>query len=283
MPQTRDIALEQLAAAGDALSVTETRVDAAHTIGDALASLPPLAEMPVAEAITELVRVEGAIQLQSQAEQLAARLRERQQELDRRESQLNARLAEFEKEVRDARLWLAQRDEKLSEREERLAASVGNGAPSGPPDVPPTNMFSGAAELDTDLPNSVRNAHRAFPPATDEWRGSLTRQSEELDRRRVALEKFQKKVSQMHREALQLRLAADEAQAELRVALGADRAEEAMAAARERLERHYQNELTELTHQRQELQQMKFDLASEHDRLAERCQELKMLARDLRS
>lgn len=55
--------------------------------------------------------------LQRQAEELAARLRARQQELDGREAALNARQAELDNEVRSARIWLDERRHELTERE----------------------------------------------------------------------------------------------------------------------------------------------------------------------
>ena len=122
MPQVRDIALNELTEGGNSLGVAATRVDAAHSLGDSLTRLPPLAEMPFEQAITDLVRVEGAVQLQLQADQLAAHLDRRRQELELREAQLNARQAGFEQELREARLWLVQRNDELNEREARLDA-----------------------------------------------------------------------------------------------------------------------------------------------------------------
>lgn len=136
MPQTRDTAPQQPAANGGAPPVTETRVDAAHSIGDAisaplladltLAEMPladiPLADIAVEQAISEFVRVEGSVQVRAQADQLGVHLRERQRQLEHRESQVNARVAAFEQEIRDARAWLARRNEELNERESRLEA-----------------------------------------------------------------------------------------------------------------------------------------------------------------
>ena len=48
MPQTRDTAPQQPAANGSTPPVTETRVDAAHSIGDAV-SAPLLADLSLAE------------------------------------------------------------------------------------------------------------------------------------------------------------------------------------------------------------------------------------------
>lgn len=273
MPQTRDIALEQLTSAGNVLPIAGTRIDAAHSLGDALAGERPLAELPVAEAIAELVRVEGAVQLQTQADQLAVQLRQRQHELDRREAQLNARWAEFEKEVRDARFWLSERNDALNEREARAeegsgfrvqgsgcegrssddaetgsTPSVGNPAPSGPCGVPPR-----VASAET---NAVGNAPEDTwsPAAGNEQEAALIQKKVELDRRQAELEKFQEKVSQMHREALQLRLAADESLADLRAALGDEPADEAVALGRQRLAQSFQDEAAELTRLRNELE-----------------------------
>lgn len=284
MPQIRDIALEQLTSAGDALAVTETRVDPAHSIGDALARAPALAEMPVAEAITDLVRVEGAVQLQSQADQLAAHLRQRQQELDRREAQLNSRLADFDKEVREARLWLAERNDELNEREARCEGSGDHAAHGarvqGSVSIPqPTAGFA-----DTTTPGSLaegvgyRAPHNRTTSA--EWaeqKVALLAKSEELDRRRAELELFREKVSQMHREALELRLAAEQVQAELRASLGAERADEAVALARQLLTRYFHDEQAELIRKREELEWLKLDLAAEHDRLERLYEQLKEL------
>ncbi|MGH7136335.1 MAG: hypothetical protein ACREHD_11385 [Pirellulales bacterium] len=297
MPQIRDIALEQLTA-GDALvGVTETRVDPAHSIGDALVRPPALAEMPVAEAITDLVRVEGAVQLQSQADQLAAHLRQRQQELDRREAQLNSRLADFDKEVREARLWLAERNDELNEREAKCEGS-GDHAAHGA-------RVQGSVSTVDDRTPSVGNALRGVPQptagfadtatpghlaegvgyraphnrtASAEWaeqKVALSQKSEELDRRRGELELFREKVSQMHREALELRLAAEQVQAELHASLGAERADDAVALARQRLARYFDDEQAELTRKREELEWLKLDLAAEHDRLERLYEQLK--------
>ena len=371
MPQTRDIALEELTASGDALFVAGTRVDAAHSLGDALIALPPLAQMPVDQAIADLVRADGAVQLQSQADQLAAHLRQRQQELDRREAQLNARLAGFEQEVRDARLWLAQRNDELNEREARLEAreKAGGGAEEGSaseegsgfrvqkgsgtqrvPGVqgsglgvqegsgfstdegepllaagetePPADSGENARRLDPPHGTSLGNAHYGAPRPTDlsatltsrnategvayrraevgpeitepqdnwtsttdhgiaaEWeerKQAIVRQSDELDRRRVAFEEFRDKVSQMHREALELRLAAEEVQAQLRASLGLEAASTAIEAARARLAGYFRDEVAELTRRRDELEWLAGDLAEEHDRLESRCEEMKKL------
>jgi hypothetical protein len=58
-----------------------------------------------------------ALQLRTQAAQLADHLSTRQRELDRREAELNARAAKLEEDMRSARLWLIQRRAELDDRE----------------------------------------------------------------------------------------------------------------------------------------------------------------------
>jgi hypothetical protein len=280
MPQTRDIALEELAEAGDALSITATRVDSAHSIGDALASLPPIREMPVDLAINDLVRVEGAVQLQAQAEQLAAHLKQRQEEIDSREGQLRTRLAEFEQEVREARLWLAQRDAELNDREKQLnererelpatAKSTSTSRPAA--DRPPVRASAEASEKHR--PDLAPHASWVAESQWEDRKKALSRQSEELDRRRAALEKFRDEIATTHHEALEMRLAGEELQAQLRASLGVAAADESLKAIRERLARSYENEINRLTCRQHELEWLKCDLAAEAGKLERRYAEL---------
>jgi hypothetical protein len=62
-----------------------------------------------------------AEQLQLQAEQLAARLGAQQEQIDRREADLNAQLAKQEHDARSSRLWLRERQQEFAEREAELA------------------------------------------------------------------------------------------------------------------------------------------------------------------
>jgi DNA repair exonuclease SbcCD ATPase subunit len=61
-------------------------------------------------------------QLHRQAEQLAEYLRQRQKELDHRESQLNAQSAQLESDARTARIWLGEREADLQERDAKRTA-----------------------------------------------------------------------------------------------------------------------------------------------------------------
>ena len=122
-----------------------TRIDPPHAMGDEVPSnanpiaavTPPIepspAPEPEAEPAGEMDPVVAAIgrspahqpeQMQSQALQLGAYLRGKQQELDRREALMNAREAKFENELRMARLWMRERDSDEREREADFTARL---------------------------------------------------------------------------------------------------------------------------------------------------------------
>jgi exonuclease SbcC len=62
----------------------------------------------------------------AQADQLAVHLRSRQKELDHRESQVNARLAVLDRDMRTASLWLKEREAEFTERAELLDSRQAN-------------------------------------------------------------------------------------------------------------------------------------------------------------
>jgi chromosome segregation ATPase len=61
--------------------------------------------------------------LASHAAELADRLQRRLADVDRREARLNSQEAEFDSRIRNARLWIDQREAELAELEQRLAAA----------------------------------------------------------------------------------------------------------------------------------------------------------------
>jgi hypothetical protein len=106
-----------------------TRLDTAHVVGDG----PPsaLAAADAIGGVTELAAREldaasgqwlsqAVARMRRQGRQLADLLRARQEELDHREAQQNARAAELDSQLRAARLWLDERHQDLCQRDERL-------------------------------------------------------------------------------------------------------------------------------------------------------------------
>ncbi|MEX0677548.1 MAG: hypothetical protein WD063_10765 [Pirellulales bacterium] len=97
------------------LPTPEMRVDAAHVRADER----PAAEQRVEQIAPQAAPVEctghvTAQQARLQAAQLASHLQRQQSTVDHRESELNARVAAMENQIRAARLWLDERHAELA-------------------------------------------------------------------------------------------------------------------------------------------------------------------------
>ena len=112
------------------ISPRRARIDGPHPLtGDTL----PAADLavPLLEIVEEapadlLAAVTGESpearreMLEMQANQLSEHLRERLREVDRREAQLNARVAQLESDLRSSRVWLREQEHEFAEREAEL-------------------------------------------------------------------------------------------------------------------------------------------------------------------
>ena len=113
-------------------ATSELRIDAPHFVGVSPEfSLGPVAAHAVSATPELTPELPPAIplmrsreRLQRQANELGARLESRCRDLDQREAQLNTRCAEFERELRAARLWISEKQAELREREERHEAEA---------------------------------------------------------------------------------------------------------------------------------------------------------------
>jgi len=86
-------------------------------------SLPEVVEEPSTDliaAVTGQSEIARREQLELQADQLSEHLRERLREVDRREAQLNARVAQLESDLRTSRVWLREQEHEFAEREAEL-------------------------------------------------------------------------------------------------------------------------------------------------------------------
>ncbi|REJ70225.1 MAG: hypothetical protein DWQ31_01780 [Planctomycetota bacterium] len=115
----------------------EQRIDAAHVPSRAPASDAPQPDVAdsslvsgpatssAANSTTDPERIRRTLseiqRVRLQSGQIAGHLDEVREELDRREAQLNARVAESDEHLRQARLWLQERDAQLNDRAEALA------------------------------------------------------------------------------------------------------------------------------------------------------------------
>lgn len=111
------------------------RVDGAHRLGDRGGTRGQSESAAVHQEVAELAASAAAVpgfsapayqgeQLQVQAEQLARHLQERRRDIDYREAQVNARIAQLENELRLSRLWLQEQHYEFSEREEQLKSQL---------------------------------------------------------------------------------------------------------------------------------------------------------------
>ncbi len=121
---------------GDSVSVRETRFDPPHEVarGDVGGDPGQTDHHPASQvgyvnaaaldfALTESgegIAVEVLQQFRLQAQQLAGHLEARQQELDRREAELNSHLAMHETSARNARLWFQEQQLDLDEQKTDL-------------------------------------------------------------------------------------------------------------------------------------------------------------------
>lgn len=121
------------------------RIDSAHVAGaegSAAEVAQPVAYEPAQLEVTPIATAE---QVRLQSSQLAAHLQRQQQAIDHRESELNARVAAMENQIRAARLWLDEQQAELAAREMELARRQQQGASGhGNPAAP----GSGAVQID---------------------------------------------------------------------------------------------------------------------------------------
>jgi hypothetical protein len=87
----------------------------------------PVDDAATADFLAAILRNDPDVrreQLELQAAQLAEHLRERLREVDRREAQLNSRVAQFEADLRTSRVWLREQEHELAAREAELTRQL---------------------------------------------------------------------------------------------------------------------------------------------------------------
>jgi hypothetical protein len=297
------------------------RVDAAHEIGGRQPGME--AETPAAVPPDDEPE---ARQLQSQAAQLAAHLRDREKELDHREAQLNAHIARFEAEVRAVQLSLEEREAAVAAAEQlRLEdhqENCGNGAGRG------EGVFAaGTAAGDRSLASLSAQEHELLDrerelrlrerevgrrltrlalaqaaqerekDLADERQAAAARASEqaeqmiaeyrlaaeELDRKRIAVERRATRVEQfqaalkrlraelgrVQRETLENRLATEELWAQLSGAAPPATLSQSLARIRAKLSDQYRQANLELTEQKKDLEQLRAEIDAQRQKLIE--------------
>ncbi len=163
---------------------TANRVDAAH--------LPEQQASP-SDAVAD---EQTAQQLRRQASQLASSLRASQKEIDHRWSYLNAQTAQLDRDARAARLWLNERTVEVDQTQ-RLHRQL--------------------AETRSEVQREGRlqrqrmaAQQRRAQAELEKERKAVERRADQVDRDRATLEKLRGKLSKMHHETLEIRLATEE-------------------------------------------------------------------------
>jgi hypothetical protein len=118
---------EILRASDSARADESLRIDSAHVAGSGgpAEESKPVAYEPTPLDLSPAVTSE---QVRSQAAQLALQLQRQQLEIDHRESELNARIASMENQIRAARLWIDERQTEITTRELELDRRQNSGA-----------------------------------------------------------------------------------------------------------------------------------------------------------
>ncbi len=111
-------------AGGGSPLLAGARVDAAHVLGSAPpepAGAQPTGAEVLSSAAAGQLTLDLLPRLRLQGRQLAQLLSEREQDLDRREAQQHAQVADLDNQMRAARLWLVERQEELAQHAANLA------------------------------------------------------------------------------------------------------------------------------------------------------------------
>lgn len=215
-------------------------------------------------------------------------MQEKQRHLDHRESELNARTALLENEIRSSRLkqqtassvgCVMEADEEprptLAEALAAGAEVAGREATSPSADEPAScdlaetipSHGSAPEPLQVGLPSSVTDGESLAE--------SRQRQAK-LDARQQQLDQLQEQITNMHREALELRLATEELWAELVHQAPAEELSDRLAASRNRLAEHYRLANESLAQRTDELHRMRQELNEQQQRLRGQRRELQL-------
>lgn len=232
-----------------------TRVDAAHRVSpDVGENIVPMrseiAEPAVAAVATEETSVVTTIkQVRTQAAQLATHLQRQQATVDHRESELNARLASMENEIRAARLWLNQRHDELAARSSQL-------------DERQRDLDEREAALSATSDN--RKPRQAKPSTTVPDQARLA----ELDRRQAELDALSARLSDRfstveHARDFEHAMRALEARSQ-----NLQKAERLLAEERGQLERQYESLAQQRTQFSENMQVERAALADEQQKAA---------------
>ena len=235
-----------------------TRVDHAHSI-DSLASLPEADDPSVSllKAIAGVNEEDAAKQLCGQAIELASHLQEKQKLLDRRESELNAKIAMIENDVRSRRIRFDDFETsstsepdlplndfgiELDEYPDNLGSIESNTIPfdtrpqpnMGGSDVGPS-PYSPSPEADAEIQDEPTHDFD-----TSELHQALIERENAVSQREREVEQLHDRIVEMHRDAVELRLATEQLWSSMGNDLTDDEIANNLSLLRTKLNDHYQ-------------------------------------------
>jgi dTMP kinase len=235
-----------------------TRVDTAHV----RAGEQPIARETAAAGSASACTSESPVaitahQVRLQAAQLATQLQRQQAAVDHRESELNARSAAVENQIRSARLWLDERHAEMAAKKAEL-----------------DHRERELEARETQRPDPARNRSGARMAAGDET--EIERRAAELDRREAELEQMAARLAQRLDAAEKLDTQSHEAERLKARRENLERAEMLLAGQQAEFERK-RRELEEqrarleeaMQAERRKLAEEQKRTAAEHDRIGQ--------------
>ena len=238
----------------------------------------------------------AARQVRTQAAQLAEHLRARQKELDHRESELNARAAQLDRDARVARLWLSERMAEFEDKSEPVGPDLSAQEESlchmaealearqRQIDESENRLAAERGEVqrlhqqwNEDRKRLEEEAHsqrerlaaeqQRAQVELDEKRRAITHRNELVDQSQSALEQLRKELGRMHRETLEIRLATEELWVQLSGAAPPAALTRSLGRIRSKLADHYRLSNAELHQRAQDLEKLRNQLAAEYEKL----------------
>jgi len=257
----------------------QRRVDRAHAIGREPVAITPPSDL--IHAIAGHDHQAAAKQLQGQATQLATMLREKQRHLDQRESELNARTALLERDLRRVRLMQQQSRHPVCDNLSDIAEVVENDVETSFEPPEPTTDRPSDGPPSPDAPASrvpeqdETEMDREWSERSDQHQ-ALRLREERLRDRQHNVEQLHEEVTELHRQALELRLATEYVWESLNEDFPGQTHGDAIDKAREQIADHYRLANDTITCRKKQLHALQAELQQQEQRLRHQRREAQM-------
>jgi hypothetical protein len=191
-------------------------------------------------------------------------LDERREAMERESGRPSPRLLERERRVAEAEALQAARRQQLDEVQAMWSEAQGEVEGLRQQLIEDRNAMEEQARAER---QRMAADHRRALAEMEEQRFSLARRSEHVDQCRVALEQLRGEMGQMHRETLEIRLATEELWVQLSGTAPAATLTRSLGQVRAKLAEQYRMANAELAEQRKALDELRAQLAVQHEKL----------------